>query len=56
MNLESLTMFDRRGARAKAQGSPPCLLNLLLEGSRNYNDRKQKEKPLTQIPLQNHYS
>jgi hypothetical protein len=29
------------------------LLNLLLEGSRNYNDRKQKEKPLTQIPLQN---
>jgi hypothetical protein len=26
---------------------------LLLEGSRNYNDRKQKEKPLTQISLQN---
>jgi hypothetical protein len=56
MNPESLTTFDRRGARAV--GSQPAPLLVLtrcggLQKSQRQKTKTKKEKPFTQFSLQN---
>jgi hypothetical protein len=53
MNPESLTTFDRRGARAVGSQPAPLLVLARCERPENHNNQNKNKKPFTRFSLQN---